>query len=231
MDSDTSEHQVVPTQDGYDLWSAIYDAADNPLIVLEEPQINRLLGDVRGLRIADLGCGTGRHTLTMARAGAQVTAVDFSMGMMAKARGKPGAETVQFIRHDLSCGLPFASRTFDRVTCCLVLEHIADLDRIIGEMARICRPEGRILLSDLHPTMRLWNVQAQFTDPASGRKLRPASAMHQLSDYVMAASRSGLRIDHMSEHIVDAALAKRAPRVSKHLGWPLLLVLQLRHGG
>jgi hypothetical protein len=79
--------------------------------------------------------------------------------------------------------------------------------------------------------MRLWNVQAQFTDPVSGRKLRPASAMHQLSDYVMAASRAGLRIDHMGEHIVDAALAKRVPRVSKHLGWPLLLVLQLRHGG
>jgi ubiquinone/menaquinone biosynthesis C-methylase UbiE len=153
------------------------------------------------------------------------------MGMMAKARGKPGAETVQFIRHDLSCGLPFASRTFDWVTCCLVLEHIADLDRIIGEMARICRPEGRILLSDLHPAMRLWNVQAQFTDPASGRKLRPASAMHQLSDYVMAASRARLRIDHMGEHIVDAALATRVPRVGKHLGWPLLLVLQLRHGG
>jgi ubiquinone/menaquinone biosynthesis C-methylase UbiE len=227
----TSERQVVPTQDGYDLWSAIYDAEDNPLIVLEEPQVNRLLGDVRGLRIANLGCGTGRHTLTMARAGARVTAVDFSMGMMVKARGKPGAETVQFIRHDLSCGLPFASRTFDRVTCCLVLEHIADLDRIIGEMARICRPEGRILLSDLHPAMRLWNVQAQFTDPASGRKLRPASAMHQLSDYVMAASRARLRIDHMGEHIVDAALATRVPRVGKHLGWPLLLVLQLRHGG
>jgi 2-polyprenyl-3-methyl-5-hydroxy-6-metoxy-1,4-benzoquinol methylase len=80
MDSNTSEHQVVPTQDGYDLWSAIYDAADHPLMVLEEPQINRLLGDVRGLRIADLGCGTGRHTLTMARAGAQVTAVDFPWG-------------------------------------------------------------------------------------------------------------------------------------------------------
>lgn len=81
MESNPSERQVVPTQDGSDLWSAIYDAEDNPLIVLEEPQINRLLGDMRGLRIADLGCGTGRHTLTMARAGAQVMAVDFSMEM------------------------------------------------------------------------------------------------------------------------------------------------------
>lgn len=231
MDSDTPERQVVPTQDGYDLWSAIYDAEDNPLILLEEPQVKRLLGDVRGLRIADLGCGTGRHTLPVARAGAQVTAVDFSMGMMAKARGKPGAETVQFIRHDLSRDLPFASRTFDRVMCCLVLEHIADLDQMIGEMARICRPGGSIVLSDLHPVMRLWDVQAQFTDPASGRKLRPASAMHQLSDYVMAASRAGLHIEHMGEHIVDAALAERAPRVGRHLGWPLLLVLQLRRGG
>ena len=229
MESNTPERQVISTQDGYNLWSAIYDVEDNPLIILEEPHINQLLGDVRGLRIADLGCGTGRHALSMARAGARVMAVDFSMGMMTQARAKLGAEIVQFIHHDLSRNLPFASRTFDRVTCCLVLEHIADLDQIIGEMARICRPEGSILLSDLHPAMRLRNVQAQFTDPASGHKLRPASAMHQLSDYVMAASRAGLRIDHMGEHVVDVKLATRAPRVSKHLGWPLLLVLQLRH--
>lgn len=59
----------------------------------------------------------------------------------------------------------------------------------------------------------------------------PLIVLEALSDYVMAASRAKLRLDHRDEPIVDAALAKRVPRVSKHLGWPLLLVLQLRHGG
>jgi hypothetical protein len=41
----------------------------------------------------------------------------------------------------------------------------------------------------------------------------------------MGAVRSGLRIDHMSEHAVDAELARASPRAAKYLGWPLLLRL------
>ena len=56
----------------------------------------------------------------------------------------------------------------------------------------------------------------------------PAAARHQLSDYVVAATRAGLSIDHMSEHVVDEALAARSPRARKYLCWPLLLLLRLR---
>ena len=54
------------------------------------------LGDVRGLAVLDLGCGTGRHALWLAEAGATVTAVDFSEGMLSEARRKPGAAAVRF---------------------------------------------------------------------------------------------------------------------------------------
>jgi ubiquinone/menaquinone biosynthesis C-methylase UbiE len=232
-----SEPRVVPTQEGYDLWAQIYDEEDNTLIALETTLVRRLLGDVHGLLVADIGCGTGRHAIAMAEAGATVIAMDFSRGMLAKARAKPGAAAVRFVHHDLTGGLPFRSRTFDRVICCLVLEHIVDLESVLGEMARICHPDGFVLLSDLHPAMRLRGMQAQFTDPATGQKIRPTSVAHQLSEYVMAATRAGLRIDHMSEHVVDQELLERSPRARRYweahkdyLGWPLLLLIRLRHG-
>jgi malonyl-CoA O-methyltransferase len=235
--STVSEPQVLPTREGYDLWAHIYDEEDNQLIALETTLVRRLLGDVHGLTVADIGCGTGGHALAMAQAGATVIGVDFSAGMLAKARAKPGAAAVRFVQHDLTRGLPFASGTFDRVTCCLVLEHIGELEGVFGEMARICRPEGFVLISDLHPAMRLRGIQAQFTDPATGHKMRPASVAHQVSDYVMAATRAGLCIDHMSEHVVDQELLERSPRARRYweehkdyLGWPLLLLMRLRHG-
>lgn len=43
----------------------------------------------------------------------------------------------------------------------------------------------------------------------------------------MGALKAGLRIVHMSEHLVDRKLADLAPRAEKHLGWPLLLVMVL----
>ena len=225
---DVSEPLEVPTREGYDLWSQIYDDEDNPLIALETPWISRLLGDVRGLTVADVGCGTGRHAITMAAAGARVVGIDFSPGMLAKLRAKPGADAVRLVQHDLATGLPLASGSMDRVTCCLVLEHVADLASGFAEMSRICRAGGFVLVSDLHPAMRLAGTRAQFTDPATGRKTRPAGARHELSDYVIAATRAGLHIDHMSEHVVDEELAARSPRAQKYLGWPLLLLMRLR---
>src|SRR4029450_11773588 len=142
-----SAPRVVPTREGYDLWAQIYDDENNPLIVLETMQFRRLLGDVRGLIVADIGCGTGRHALAMAEAGATVIGVDFSMGMLAKAKAKRRVGTVHFVRHDVTMGLPFVSRTFDRVTCCLVLGHIGDLAGMVCEMARICRLGGCVCLS------------------------------------------------------------------------------------
>lgn len=219
----------LPARDGYDRWAAIYDDEDNPLIALEEPRLPGLLGDVEGLDVLDLGSGTGRHALRMAAAGARVTALDFSDGMVGRARGKPGWDRVRFIAHDLTRPLPLADRSFDRVVGCLVLEHLSDLGAVLSECRRVCRPRGFVLISELHPAMRLHGIAgARFVDPATGRTTYPAGHRHEISDYVMAAVRSGLTVDHISEHVVDPDLAARSARAAKYLGWPMLLLLRFR---
>jgi malonyl-CoA O-methyltransferase len=220
--------QVVPAREGYDRWAAIYDVKENSLIALETPQVRQLLGEVRGLMVADIGCGTGRHALAMAAAGATVVGLDMSVGMLAQARTKAADAAVHLVRHDLTQRLPFRSAVFDRVTCCLVLEHVADLQGAVAELARICHVGGSVVISDLHPATRRWDIQAEFTDPVTDHRIRPASVMHQLSEYVMAATQAGLRLEHMSEHLVDTAFAARFPRLQPYVGWPYLLVMRLR---
>lgn len=226
----TADPARLPTREGYDLWATVYDEEDNPLVALETVEVARHLGEVAGLDVADVGCGTGRHALRLATAGAQVTALDFSDGMLAKARAKPGATSVRFIAHDLTKPFPLESAAFDRVLCCLVLDHIADLIGLFSEMRRVCRPGGFVLASVMHPAMMLRGIQARFTDPTTGRETRPASVANQISDYIMAVTRAGLVFEHISEHLVDEALAARSPRAAKYLGWPLLLMMKLRPG-
>jgi 2-polyprenyl-3-methyl-5-hydroxy-6-metoxy-1,4-benzoquinol methylase len=86
----------LPTREAYDLWAEVYDRDGNPLIALEERHIGALIGETAGLAVADVGCGTGRHAVRLAMQGAHVTALDFSPGMLAAAREKPGAERVRF---------------------------------------------------------------------------------------------------------------------------------------
>lgn len=215
---------VLSVREGYDRWAELYDGDGNPLCMLEEPHVDRLLGDVRGLAIADIGCGTGRHALRLAGHGAHVTAVDFSAGMLAKARAKPGAEQVTWVEHDLTSELPLPARSFDRVVCALVVDHIPDLRGFFSELRRIAR--GPIIVSVMHPGMMLKGTQARFHDPQTGQEVRPESVAHQISDYVMAAVRAGLTIDEMSEYFVEPELAARAPRAEKYLGWPMLLLFR-----
>src|SRR3989440_1878490 len=160
--------ELVSTLAGYERWAGVYDGEDNPLVLLEEQHIWSLIGEVQGLDVADIGCGTGRHALRLAAEGAHVMALDFSQAMLQRARAKPGAEAVNFIQHDLTQPLPLPNAAFDRVLCCLVLDHIADVDSLFAELRRLCRPNGFVNISVMHPAMLLRGVQARFTDPETG---------------------------------------------------------------
>src|SRR5688572_6066755 len=160
---DTDQLSAVRAR--YDRWAHVYDHDANPLPPLEEPHMKNAAGDVGGLDVLDLGCGTGRHTSWLAAAGARVTAVDFSESMLAEARRKPGAGGVKFVVHDLHQSLPFVSGEFDLVVSGLVLEHVRDLGTFFKEACRVIRPGGRLLVSAMHPAMFLRGSQARFTDP------------------------------------------------------------------
>lgn len=224
-----AEH--VSARDGYDRWAEIYDAEDNPLIAVETPPVRAALGDVAGLDVVELGCGTGRHTLPLAAAGARVTALDFSDQMVARAAEKPGWNRVHFMAADLTKPFPLPDAAFDRVGSFLVLEHIGDLAAFFAECGRVCRPDGLIVCSTLHPAMMLRGILAHFRDPHTGRDVCPAGHPHQISNYVVAIERANLRIEHMGEYAVEASLAERSPRAAKYLHWPMMLLFGLRRRG
>lgn len=215
---------------GYDRWAAIYESDANPLPALEAPVVRAAVGDVRGHSVLDLGCGTGRHTAWLVEAGASVTAVDFSEGMLAEARRKPGMESVHFIAHDLHKPLPIPSDRFDLVVSGLVLEHLRDVKNFLAEVARVLKPGGRAVVSAMHPSMFLRGTQARFTDPVSGEVVQPGSIPHTIGAFVMAAVKAGLDLTNIEELAPDATFAAKYPRAEKYVGWPMLVVFSLSRG-
>jgi len=215
-------------REGYDRWASVYDHDANPLPALEEPYVREAAGEVRGLDVLDLGCGTGRHTMWLAAGGARVTALDFSEGMLEKARAKAANEGVRFIVHDLHSPLPLADASFDLLISGLVLEHLREVSGVCREAHRVLRQGGAAVLSAMHPAMFLRGSQARFTDRASGQVVQPGSVKHQLSDFVMAAVRAGFHLENMAEYAPDAAFASRYPRAEKYIAWPMLVILKLR---
>jgi SAM-dependent methyltransferase len=102
----------------------------------------RKLGDLRGKRALDYGCGHGMAAVTLARAGANVTAFDLSPGYVAEARERATAAGVT-VECMVAAGeeLPFEDGTFDAVWGNAVLHHL-DMRRAGRELARVMKPGG-----------------------------------------------------------------------------------------
>jgi ubiquinone/menaquinone biosynthesis C-methylase UbiE len=214
----------------YDRWSQVYDHDANPLPALESGPMRAAIGDVQRRRVLDLGCGTGRHAAWLSEQGADVTAVDFSAGMLAQARSRCASGRVEFVVHDLHEPLPFRECSFDVVVSALVLEHIRTLAPFFCEIRRVLEPDGRVLVSTLHPSMFLVGSQARFTDPESGAIVRPGSVDHPIGEIVMATIRAGLTLEAIEEHAPTLEFADRYIRAVKYVGRPMLLMLVIRAG-
>jgi len=127
------------------------DEGDDP----EQAVVDSVAG-VRPGRLIDAGCGTGALTRRVAdRCGCAVEAVDSSPRMVEVAAARLGRATQADV-----CDLPFADGSFDCALAAWMLYHVADVDRAIGELARVLRPGGSLvvatpMLDNLH---ELWEV-------------------------------------------------------------------------
>ena len=109
-----------------------------------------------------------------------------------------------------------------------MLAHLKDLTSVFREARRVLRREGRAVISAMHPAMMLRGTQARFTDPATGAVVQPGRFPHQISDFIMASLHAAFRIDDIEEFAPGAEPAVRYPRAERYVGWPMLVVLQLR---
>ena len=127
-------------------FAAWYDQADpySSCFAYSRKRLDRLLDGYlpatdQGLRLLDVGCGTGHQLARWTASGYEVAGVDGSEAMLAEARqNNPDVE----LRQTDVQQLPFPDASFDRVTSIEVLRYLPDPTASIREMARVLRPGG-----------------------------------------------------------------------------------------
>lgn len=114
----------------------------------------RLLGDVRGKEILEVGCGAGQAGRWLVAQGARVTAFDVSLGQLHQAQAldrRTGVAVGRYVQADAQ-RLPFRDAAFDVVASAFgAIPFVADSAGTMREIARVLRPGGRFVFSASHP--------------------------------------------------------------------------------
>lgn len=198
---------------GYRSWSESYDEPGNPIVGLEEPVVRSLLDSLPRGQALDAACGTGRHARHLVDQGHEVLGVDLSPEMLHRA-----AENVpeaRFLEGDLR-DIPAQDEHFDHAVCGLALGHLADLDAGVGELARVLKPGGRLVVSVLHPFQAHLGWQAPFSD-ARGERSFVREHTHTHADYLEAFRSASLHVRACVEPELNADQARAKRRAFRHI--------------
>lgn len=144
--------------------------------------ILKTAGDIKGKKVLDLGCGDGVLTYFLAKAGARVTGVDNDETGLQYANeklsefNKAKNLTYTFVNASVY-DLPFEADTFDVVVNCEVIEHLPEPERMLREMKRVLKPQGRVVITTPH---RLTEVPQ---DPNHVKEYFPTELKDMISSY------------------------------------------------
>ena len=184
-------------QNAYNEWSETYDSDENLTRDLDQQVTREALANLHFHSILEIGCGTGKNTTYLVQIGTRVHALDFSEGMIEKAREKVKAKNAEFSVADLTQKWPCEDASYDLIVCNLVLEHIKELSFMFSEAFRVLQERGKFMINELHPFRQYEGKKARF-DKGKGVTEIPAF-VHHVSDFVNAASDKGLNLTKLNE--------------------------------
>ena len=200
-------------------------------------------------RVLEVGTGEGQVARFVAVDGNRVEGTRFVVGLdptgnqITEAERRGGG--VRYLRSGAEA-LPLAAASFDAVVCCLVFEHIDDLEGALGEVARVLRPGGRFVFCLNHPLLstpgsgwiddhvidppeQYWRIGPYLTETVEVEQVEKGvfiRFVHRpLSRYVNTMADVGLRLDRLLEPPPPPGFLARAPEYVEAATIPRLLTL------
>ncbi|QKJ29919.1 methyltransferase domain-containing protein [Mucilaginibacter mali] len=190
----------------YDIWSVNYDnQPGNLMLDLDEVVFRRLLSaiDIKDKRVADIGCGTGRHWQKMLQwQPAHITGFDVSAGMLNRLKEKfPQADT-ELVTNDSLLNIP--TDNFDIIVSTLTVAHIKNLENSLLNWCRIVKNNGDILITDFHP--QALDMGGQRTFKHNGSHIAVRNFVHQLASIKAIMSLKDWEVVSEQQIIIDETL-------------------------
>jgi demethylmenaquinone methyltransferase / 2-methoxy-6-polyprenyl-1,4-benzoquinol methylase len=139
----------------FDRIARVYDRMNSVMTAGMHHRWRRRAADLArvgpGSRALDVATGTGDLAIELSARGAQVVGLDFSERMLELARAK--APSIEFVQGN-ALELAYPDASFDAVTVGFGARNFSDLERGLGELARVTRPGGRVVILEITTPQR-----------------------------------------------------------------------------
>lgn len=181
----------------YNEWSPNYDSDENTTRDLDQRVTEQTFKNLQFDSILEIGCGTGKNTEILSKVGRYIHAIDFSKGMIRQAKSKIRFTNIGFLLADITSNWPCKDRSYDQITCHLILEHIENLNWVFSETNRCLKENGKFFVCELHPFKQYEGKKA--TVHRENKTVEIPAFVHHLTDYLEAANKNNLTLLKLKE--------------------------------
>ena len=243
------EQNIFDNQAFFDGYKALRERDDNLNLLLEQPAMKRLLPDMAGRSVLDLGCGYGHNCMDFVKRGAaEVVGVDISGKMLEIAKTESPNEKIRYINMSMT-DIKSLDRRFDVIYSSLAFHYIEDFAGFAADIYDVLNSGGWLLFSQEHPIPTATiDGKGHFNFDENGER-----TSYTLSDYhregkrviswfvdgvvkyhrtfgsiVTALAKAGFVIDTVEEPLPEEWALKKLPSLNREFIKPNYLIVKAR---
>lgn len=244
-----SRQNIFDNQIFFDGYKELRARDDNFNVLLEQPAMAKLLPELNGKSVLDLGCGYGHNCIDFINRGAvHVVGVDISERMLDVAKSESAHEKIEYINMSMT-DIDRLNEKFDFIYSSLAFHYVEDFEAFAEKMYSLLNKGGQLLFSQEHPlTTATKNGEGHFNKDENGKKIsytysnyneagkrtvtwyvdgvekyhRPFGAI------ITALANAGFIIENVTEPLPDENALKINPALEKEYIKPCFLIVRAR---
>lgn len=244
-----SQQNIFDNEIFFNGYKALRDSEINYNDLLEQPAMAKLLPDLNGKTVLDLGCGYGHNCVDFVRRGAErVEGIDISEKMLSVARKEASHAKIEYINMSMT-DISKLNEKFDFIYSSLAFHYVKDFDAFAKDMFSALNAGGQLLFSQEHPIItatvdgnghfnkdengnRVSYTFSNYNEPGERRihwYVDGVVKYHRtFSGIINALAKAGFVIEEICEPVPEDWAIEKLPTITKEYIKPNFLIVKAK---
>ncbi|MBQ2904225.1 MAG: class I SAM-dependent methyltransferase [Clostridia bacterium] len=246
-----SRQNIFDNETFFSGYKALRDSDCNANDLIEQPAMRKLLPDLNGRSVLDLGCGYGHNCIDfVGRGAARVVGIDISEKMLAVAKEESAHVKIEY-RNMSMTDISDLDEKFDFIYSSLAFHYVKDFDAFANDMYSVLSEGGLLLFSQEHPIITSTvDGAGHFNKNENGEKVSYTFSNYNqpgerrirwyvdgvikyhrtFSDIINALANAGFVVEAVCEPVPEEWVIEKVPAWSKEFIKPNFLIIKARKG-